>query len=262
MRKQRASAFVGVLLWLVASAAGAQHLDVNVYQENGKPKIGGFSFDTLSFEDRVVFEGELMDPDLDGQFRGDEPGWTAVSDGSVASTLPPGADNLPPNAVATLDIIQGLGNRSLSYWDGNGSVSFGATPDQEVLEVLDFLGSVSVLDGTAGATGINLGTTSASGVLHEHIDFGILGDGTGTPDAATEGIYLVEAQVRVAGLADPSDPLFIIFGTITPQNDAFIEAAIETAEGWVEANLVPEPGSLMLLMAGLAGLVATGRKRA
>ncbi|MGH0034507.1 MAG: PEP-CTERM sorting domain-containing protein [Myxococcota bacterium] len=260
MRTLTLSALAASLLLMGTDSAHAAHFDVNVYQQGGELQIGGFDFGELTFGAAEVFEGELMDPDEDGQFTGDDPGWTALSDASVGS-LPAGADNLPGSVDVSLDIVLGLGGRSLSFWDGTGSVSFGPTTGAEVLEVTDFLGGVSVLDGSAGAAGMALGTTSATGLLHEHIDYALYGDASLTPDDVTEGIYLVEAQIGVDGFLDPSSSFFILFGTFTEENEVEMEEAIELAEAWVETNLVPEPGTLLLLASGLTGLLVVGRRR-
>ncbi len=253
-------ALAASLLFLGTESAQAQHVDANVYQQGGELVVGGMDFDDLLFVDANIFEGELFDPELDGSFSGDEPGWNSFSDTVAPLQLPLGADNIPGSTDVELDIILGYEGRSLSYWDGVGAVDFGATPDGEVLEIAHF-GGTSVLDGSAAVTGIELGTTAANGLLHEHHDFTLLGDATVTPDFATEGIYLVEAVFQADGFVDPSNSLFILFATLTPANEEDLEEALELAEGWVESNLVPEPGSLLLLLSGFAGLAALGRKR-
>ncbi len=262
MRKLTTHSFAALLLVVGAGSARAAeiHVDVNVYQQGGVLVIGGMDFDALQFVDQIIFEGELEDPDEDGQFTGDEPGWNSFSDAS-AGNLPVGADNLPGNTDVTLDIVLGHQGRSLSYWDGTGPVTFGATIGSEVLKVEDANASVSVIDGSAAATGIDLGTTSGTGLLHEHYDFGLFGDASVTPDFVNEGIYLVEGQISAAGFGAPSDSFFILFGTFTELNEEDLEEAIELAEGWVERNKVPEPGSVVLLFSGLVGTLALGRRR-
>ena len=267
------SVAVAALLLVGAGSAQAQHVDAIVYDQDGNLTIGGLDFDNVVFvEGQVIFEGELGDPNAeigevsaDGQFRGDEPGFNSVSDAAVTGgLLPLGADNLPGGTAVTMDLLLGVGGRSISFWDGTGAVSWSATPDSEVLEIdsTTFGGGVSVVDGSAAETGIVIGTTAADGLLHNHIEFGILGDGTATPDAVTEGIYLVEAQLNATGYSDPTDPFFIIFATLTELNEEDLEASIELAEAWVESNLVPEPGSLMLIVSGLLGMATFGRRRA
>lgn len=260
MRILKINLLAASLLFLGMGTAQAQHVDATVYQEGGELVIGGMDFDALMFVDQNVFEGELFDPDTNGSFEGDEPGWNSFSDTVAPTQLPLGADNIPGLADITLDILLGFEGRSLSYWDGIGPVNFGATPDGEVLEVSHF-GGTSVLDGGTQATGIDIGTTSTSGFIHQHHDFALLGDSSLTPDAVTEGIYLVEGVLNVSGFANPSNELYILFATLTPANEEDLEAALELAEGWVETALVPEPGSLLLLASGLGGLLALGRRQ-
>ena len=76
------------------------------------------------------------------------------------------------------------------------------------------------------------------------------------PDAtASAGIYLFSLTFDTSG-ADASAPLYFVAGYGLPE--PALDEAIEEAEEWVEANLVPEPASLMLVSLGLA---AVARRR-
>jgi hypothetical protein len=79
----------------------------------------------------------------------------------------------------------------------------------------------------------DVGVTSASGGLHEHIDFLLLGNGSELPSA---GVYLLTLRARMPGAGfEPllqSPPFWIVFGhdvTATVRDQAV---------AWVEDNLV------------------------
>jgi hypothetical protein len=65
--------------------------------------------------------------------------------------------------------------------------------------------------------------------------------------------------------------MYIVFAALDPANypeltpeefEAFVdESFLEPAVSYVETTLVPEPGTFLLLCAGLAGLGAGGRRK-
>lgn len=249
-----------LLLFLVAGPAGAQHFDVSPYQLGGQVQIGGYDLDDFDTEAVVeIFEGELGEIGVTGQYEGDEPGFFACDAGSLCEGDLPGSA-LPATADVDLNIVLGYGGRSLSYWDGLGAVSFGATVGSEVLKIEDYNAATSVLDGTVGIADIYVGPTDGDGGLHDHVEFTLNGDNSGTPDAVNQGIYLLEATLSVDGLAD-SESFYILLAAFSGLSDEIVEGRLHDAEHWVEDNLVPEPGSVLLVVSGLAGILALGRRR-
>ena len=257
------------VLAVFAVAPGAQALDFDVllYDDgSGNVRAGGIDTDTLTPElGHAVLEGGLLgDTTLPNpSFQADEPGIFSVSDDN-AGLLGGSNDNLPGGAAVTLDfLVEPTLNISLAYWDG---AQFGATPLGETLSVAVGANLYGGLGGSNQLLGVDLGSTASDGGLHVHPDWDL--------GVATPGVYLAYGHANVAGLNGPSNPFWLVFGTLdacaasadcTPLQELFnagIEDQITAGIAYVNANLVPipEPSTALLMALGLAGLNASRRR--
>jgi hypothetical protein len=234
----------------VPGLALAQHNDVSILTEGGTLSVNGYDVDGLELtEGQRVFEGELG---LSGStYEGDEPGFFSPVVG-----LPAGFSTLPGDTALGFNVLSvpELG-RNLSYWDGTGDVVFGALPNSELLKLVGLDLSEAIVDGSNGdVPGFAIGTTSASGFLHQHVEFFLLGDAAES-DVASTGVYLLALEAAVAGFENSLPFYFVLGAGVT---DTEIDLGID----WVNENLVavPEPGVSALLAVGLA-LLARGRVR-
>lgn len=186
-------------------------------------------------------------------------GGVSLSPGFTADASPPEGEALPANTPIgfAVEPVALLGDRFLSWWSGTGDVAFEAPATTERIEI-DPTGcfsctSVFVTETTAGAPAWPLGTTSASGSLHQHHDFK-LGTGPGGSGAAN-GVYLLALRAEIAGL-EPSPPFFVLFGKSASNGQ------LGSAASWVEANLlVPEPDASAAALSALLAVWALRRHR-
>ncbi len=271
LRARRGAGFVTAigLVALSAAMAGAQeaHFDVLLYgDETGSLRAGAIDVDELAPElGNVVIEGELFGDTLLGSptFTGADPGFFSVSDAN-AGVLGGGNTNLPGSANVTIDfLVEPTLNISLAYWDGS---VFGATPNGETLTLSTGATVFGSLGGSTSVLGVDLGATSATGFIDDHPDYDL--------GAATPGVYLAYGRANVSGFDSPSNPFWIVFGTLdlceetescSELQELFnfeIEEQIEAAIGYVNATLVPEPSTALLMALGLAGLNRVGRRTA
>ena len=253
-------------LALTASAAaghaGAQHADILLVVNPGGNLVAGQidigSTSVLDVDTRV-YEGEFEGP-FNNIWTTDEPGFNALSSGNTG-LLPAGYTTLPGSTSVTFDanaITLNAGTANLWHWNGLGEVNFAAVADPTVLEISNNFSIPTfpsiTLDGSgAGVTGFEIDATGPSGDLHEHTNFRVYNTDASAPDT---GFYLWSLTLH-AGAGLQTDPLYFVHGLGIED-----EVAHEAAIGYVEASLVPEPGSAVLLMLGVTGLLARQRPRA
>jgi len=226
--------------------------DMMPYIDNGKVVTGYYDFDggtglVTDAGPAFVYLTELeADWESGGTPGTDEPG--IATDGSHPNDPDGQLFAFPANTALTANAnVLPLLNVNLAFWDGSSAVSFGASP--HAFEIEDAFASIT-LDGS-GATPV--GTVSPwvsdiNGHGHGHLEF-LLDE----PDAtATPGVYLFSLTFTVNG-SDPSDPVYYLagFGLPEPQMDE----AMESAEAWVESNLVPEPATWFLGSLGVLALI-------
>lgn len=240
-----ATIILGVCLFSdVTMAHGNGHIDIRPYIVSGQIATGtaelqGNVVVPLS-DDRRVFGSELGEDDPAQPFFTEDPGFLS-EDGA----FPGGTGHF-----VGFDATAGLG-----YWTGSG---FGPAPSLESLQITH--GSQSVNVGADPTAGFYFGQISLLGGLHSHLSFELYGaDSNPIPGDGVEpspGIYLLEMRLKttMSGVAD-SLPLWIVF------NNGDLEMNHELALEWVEANLVPEPGSGLLMMSAALGAAIWRRRK-
>jgi len=199
-----------------------EHFDVWFRDVDGQI-VTGSRFEDFSIRSQYerVFGGEFGEDPL-FPFNADEPGFQAF--------------DFAPGTSFRVNATDALG-----VWNGGG---FDLA--DETMGVA-FEGS-SFTTGVGPVNGFTFDTDS-DGDLHDHFELTLNGASGNDPDV---GIYLLSLSVGYDG--DPasfSDPFFFVMNL--GEDEASHEAAID----WVNANLVPTPGGLLLL--GAAGLM--GRRR-
>lgn len=245
------------------------HFDVLLYDDGaGNLQAGAIDVDELIPDlGNVAIEGELLGDSTSGtpSYAGEDPGFFSLSDVN-AGLLGGSNTNLSAGASVTVDfLVEPTLNISLAYWD-EGLGQFGATPNGETLALIQGASEFGSIGGTAEVLGVAIGTTGGTGFLDDHPDY-VLGEG------AEEGVYLAYAQANVTGFGDPSNPFWIVFGTLdvceedgncSEAQELFnegIEEQIEAGIEYVNTALVPEPGTALLMGLGLMGLSHAGRRR-
>jgi hypothetical protein len=243
--------------------------DMLVTNVGGRVTIGGANdLETVNenFElTTQVFRREMLPdfPPFDPKDYGhDDPGFFAISS-TLGADFPPGASALPANAPVTVhfpSFTVASHTDNLFFWDGSGAVNFQPISTAQP-------GYSIVLDPNP------VGTTSATGALHEHPVFTLDNGGPGTP---ADGVYLNAPAVSIPGLADSRHffMVWIVDHLISDQDSAdALENALDNdnppivdgknfayvnqAVSYVQNNLVvPEPASAVLATLGCVGLIA------
>jgi len=230
--------------------------DLMIYVDHGKLVTGHYDFDggTGLVTDPGPVSVYLTELESDWESGGtpgtDEPG--IVTDGSHPSDPDGQLLGFPANTapIVSAELLPTL-NLNLAHWDGNGAVSFGVSP--HAVEIEDAFASIT-LNGTGSSP---VGTVSpwvsdSNGHAHGHLEF-LLDE----PDAtATPGIYLFSLAFAANGVA-PSDPIYLLAGY--GLDEPALDEALESAETWVESNLVPEPATWLLGVMG-ACIIANRRR--
>jgi len=217
-----------LLVLLLASPVMAQHVDILVFDFNGKIGVGEYNFDTQSASERRVHLARF-----NGNYVVDNPGFTSVV----------GLDPLPGNQdlkweflPLTVDSGPHVDHRStLLYWDGiSESPEFGPTATDE------YAFSLFGIHGSATATGTNdvepgsiIAPTPPNGSIHEHLDYFLDDNGDGLNTTLPEaGIYLVGLRLNIDGL-EQSDPFYTVWAT----PEISVLPAIQPAAAWVNARV-------------------------
>lgn len=256
--------------FLAPGAALAQeaHFDVLLYDDGaGNVRAGAIDVDLLAPElGTVAVEGELLGDSTAGTpfWASEDPGYYSLSD-TNAGLLGGSNDNLPGGSSVTLDfLVEPTLNISLAYWD-DGLGQFGATTGGETLTITKGAINYGSIGGTSTVTGVALDPVSGTGFLDDHPDY-VLGTGA-------TGVYLAYVQANVTGFAGPTNPFWLVFGTLDEceetdtcdaAQEAFnlgIEEQIEAGIDYVNLVLVPEPGTALLMGLGLMGLGRAGSRR-
>lgn len=267
---------------IIASAAVATADGVDIlFLSNGSQLItGGFDDGagavTTEGPLRVYeFQVETNSFTPSGPFTSDDPGLQSVQQGELSTfqALP----NAAELSFDALPISIGSNASTLFYWDGSGAVDFQPAVGSTLRLDLGSPTSGSApltLDGsqTTAQTGFGVANVDAGDPepIHLHLETAI-GTGGGNPEL---GIYLVSLEFALSGL-DSAEPVYLLYATIDDDFElADLEAMEESHElavAWVEANLlsstnaVPEPGTLLLAVFGIAlagGVVVRRRRRA
>jgi hypothetical protein len=130
---------------------------------------------------------------------------------------------------------------NLQFWNGSGSVSFGAVPAGESINLAnDLTGSNFTVGANTGfQSGFLISAVDAAGGAHKHLFSTLQGDGQPGP---ASGVYMIEMRVRLLnsaanqtpypGVAD-SLPIFLLY------NNGVADSIMDTADDWVTINLVP-----------------------
>ena len=224
MQLRQLGAGMVLMLALVTPAVAQLHsgdIELSVPVAGG-PIVTGGGIWTGTYAGRV-FEGVFP---VSAPFTTDAPGFD-----SLTGTFPAG------------DTIRLDFAKELLFWDGAALVA------PNVGMTLDYQGvrsaTISGAD-VGGLSGFVITSVPSNGSFHEHIDYTV-------PNTAADGLYGV---VLTLGPGSPttafttSDSFLVTFEQGTSLSSASYAAGMQAM---VDVALVPEPGGLLLALAGIGG---------
>ena len=230
---------LAALVVLLTGASGAlADFDVSPAVSGGKIVTNATSDATGQFVHNVrVFDFAFDDPST--PFFTQDPGFHTIAPSGFA-----------PNVGLTVSPAG-----PLTYWSGTGSPAFVAVPGGESLR-LDFGTTMATITGAGPAGSVFIGSTDASGDLHEHIESTLFAPAGQTP---ADGVYLVPLKLMSPSYND-SQTFFALYN-----NGGLDDSAIARAVQFVhdtqapDSNIAPEPSGPVAVGIGLAGILR--RKR-
>ncbi len=234
------------LLTALSRCAIAQHPDVSPRVAGGQIVTDGYNDNDDSITPDVrVFNFVFGEDHPDQPFYTGDPGFHAVPGSGFAT-----GNNLRFNILSGLPV--GL-PAALTYWDGNGTPSFGLAPNSETLTLKGGALTAVAGSGNAEVPGFVIGTfLDENPPLHVHLSSFLNGPGVDP----TDGIYLISLGLSTDSPGvGAADPLFILY------DSGLSETKLQAAIGFVHTTLVPEPSSIVLAALGCAAVAALVRRR-
>ena len=203
---------------IAGEVCATQTFDPSQTVEYSKLRLGARDFGT--FPIGTLYPVNVFDKALTGAFTTDDPGFTAVPNPcSAEPTLSP----LPAARGLYLDFLTapptgGGARRTILYWDGvddnldgldENDVDWSPVPLDEIIRATEVGVTATADGGTSAIAGIHIQDTSATGNIHDHIEFALRRSGGGL---ATTGLYMVHLDFTMPGFAEGT-PTFLIFQT-------------------------------------------------
>jgi len=212
---------IGVAVLLDAGSVLAQvHVDIAVQENADDGRLGIHGYDFNALPQLAVMPGKrvfVRGVSISGNsLLSEDPGFVArVSETELdpVGLLPvPGSETLVFNVLSPpIPTMPELGGRNVSFWNGQGPVVWGPTPDpDEGLSIIkgSFFNPTAeiVVDGaTTDVPGFVIGATTSgsTGSLHEHLKFLLLPDnGALPPVGPDDGVYLMLIELSLAPYAE------------------------------------------------------------
>ena len=213
----------------IPSFALAQHVDIMVQDLDDRLTHGNADYTNNQW----TLGNRTYSDDFDSNFDINDPGWTILGAGNP--NMPAGAEGLTPNDDLNFDFlpmkIDGYASNFM-YWDGVGSVDFGATPTANyIFGFENFFGpGLSTIDGSPVLElGETVFRTDGLGAIHQHRDWQVDDGVSGTNPV--DGIYLVAMRNHMS-ILDRSKPFYMVFGTQFSSTAARLAAV-----AWVNTQL-------------------------